>query len=345
MSSLPLRSLRLPDLERLMEELKEPQYRAKQIFSWIHQHGVTSTEHMTNISKNLRARLAESVEFSPLVLDETLESEDGTRKFRFLCSDNSAIESVLIPARNKQTLCVSTQVGCALGCRFCATAQMGMKRNLNPGEIVDQVYRVRSMLLENQRISNLVFMGMGEPMANLDNVLTAVEILCQDIGANFSPRKITISTAGMVPGIVKMGELAPRVGLARSLHATTDAVRTRVMPITHRGPIQQWIDALRQYPLPKRRRITIEYVLIAGLNDTLADAKRLPALLNKIPVKINLLAYNPCRIDQPDFERPSDESVEAFAERLRIKGLHTTVRQSRGTDIAAACGQLVIGTN
>jgi 23S rRNA (adenine2503-C2)-methyltransferase len=199
---------------------------------------------------------------------------------------------------------------------------------------------VPALLGAERRISNLVFMGMGEPLANLDAVLDAIGILCTDTGANFSPRRITVSTAGHVPGIARFGERARTVGLALSLHATTDALRDVLVPLNRRWPLAQLFAALRAYPLPKRRRITFEYMLIAGLNDTPADARRLPRLLADLPAKINLLAYNPCRADHPEWRRPEDEAIEAFAEALRAKGLNTTVRQSRGLDIDAACGQL-----
>jgi 23S rRNA (adenine2503-C2)-methyltransferase len=222
---------------------------------------------------------------------------------------------------------------------------MGRARDLTPGEIVDQVYRARALLEEGGRISNLVFMGMGEPMNNLEAVLAAVEILCTDAGANFSPRRITISTAGVVPGIAALGRRAPQVGLAVSLNATTDEVRARLMPINRRWPLEALLGALRRYPLPRRRRVTFEYVLLAGINDSPEDARRIPRLLDRIPAKINLIAFNPFEGCDPSLRPPPADVVEAFAERLRARDLATFVRRGRGRDIAAACGQLALSVS
>jgi 23S rRNA (adenine2503-C2)-methyltransferase len=354
--------MRLAELtDWVRAELGEPPFRARQIFAWLHARGAVATEPMTDLSRALRERLAERAELAPLVLDAKRAAPDGTRKLRLRCRDGAAIETVLIPDGEKLTLCLSSQVGCGLGCRFCATATMGLLRGLAVDEIVDQVYRARALLgcdgrgsfapgpagaaplPEGARISNLVFMGMGEPLHNLDAVLTAVELLCSDLGANFSPRRITVSTAGVVPGIEALGARAPELGLAVSLNATSDEVRSALMPVNRRWPLAELCAALRRYPLPRRRRITIEYVLIAGVNDTPADARRLPSLLAGIPVKVNLIACNPVDVARAErFARPSEAAVEAFAERLRDSGLATYVRASRGAEIAAGCGQLVV---
>ncbi|MCC6749781.1 MAG: 23S rRNA (adenine(2503)-C(2))-methyltransferase RlmN [Deltaproteobacteria bacterium] len=337
-----LRDLTLPELESWAEAQGLPRYRAAQLFTWVHRSGLTSTEGMTNLSKELRARLAEQCDLSGLAVDAVLTSEDGTRKLRLRCADGQAVEAVLIPAEDKLTLCISTQAGCALGCRFCATATMGLRRNLSAGEIVDQVYRAQSLLVGDERLTNLVYMGMGEPLANLADVLRSVEILGTEAGASFSPRRITISTAGLVPGIAELGRRVPGIGLAISLHATTDELRSQLMPINRRWPLAELLRVVREFPLPRRRRVTFEYLLLRGLNDAPADAKRLVRLLDGIPAKVNLLAYNPCRTDQPDLQRPDEGTVEEFAELLREKGLNATVRRSRGLDIAAACGQLAL---
>ena len=337
-----IRALTLPALAAWVDEQGLPAFRARQIFSWIHCKGATSCLEMTNLSRELRAALEQQVRLDPLEVDAELAAQDGTRKLRLRCADGARVETVLIPQGDKITLCVSTQVGCGLGCRFCCTASMGLLRNLGTGEIVDQVYRARARLPEGARVSNLVFMGMGEPMHNLDAVLDAVEILCTDLGANFSPRRITISTAGVVPGIEAMGQRARSVGLAVSLNATTDAVRSQLMPVNRKWPLKQLMAALRRYPLPRRRRITFEYVLLAGVNDSLADARRLPALLDRVPSKVNLIPFNPGNRGG-DLRRPEPEHVERFAEVLRDKGLNTNVRKSRGDDIGAGCGQLVVG--
>ena len=355
-SAVELRALTPPELEALVRELGQPAFRARQIFAWVHGRGATSSAVMTNLSKELRARLAETCSLAPLEIAAEVVAEDGTRKLRLRCADGAAIETVLIPGEprgwedgegeganageGKLTQCLSSQVGCGLGCRFCATATMGLVRNLSAGEIVDQLYRARALLADSDRISNLVFMGMGEPLNNLDAVLRAVEILGADHGACYSPRRITISTAGVVPGIVELGRRARHVGLAVSLNATTDEVRDQLMPVNRRWPLEQLLRALRDFPLPRRRRITFEYVLIAGVNDTPADARRLPQLLDGLRVKINLIAYNDA--GGGEHRRPTDEAVAAFAERLRDKDLATYVRRSRGAEIAAACGQLVV---
>lgn len=336
---ISLRELTLAQTEEFCASLGLPRFRASQIFSWVHARGVTSLEEMTNLSKELRLTLAEKVSLAPLKIDAEQQAEDGTRKLRLCCADGALIETVLIPEQGKITQCVSTQVGCALGCTFCSTATMGFKRNLTAGEIVDQVYRGRALLDDYHRLTNLVFMGMGEPLNNLQAVLTAVEILCAEHGANFSPRRITISTAGVVPQITELGRLNRSVGLAISLNATTDELRSQLMPINKRYPLAQLFAALRAFPLPRRRRITFEYIVLGGLNHSAADVKRMAQLLNGLPAKINLIPFNAGRRDC-DLRPPTDDELETFAEQLRDKDLPTYVRKSRGQEIAAACGQL-----
>lgn len=340
MDRIPLRGIPLPRLEELVLDHGLEPYRARQIFSWVHGRGVTDLMEMTNLSKEARARLAERFHAEPLQEDAALVAQDGTEKLRLRCPGGDLIETVLIPDGDKITQCLSSQVGCGLGCRFCATATMGLKRGLRTEEITGQVYAGRERIPDGARISNLVFMGMGEPMNNLDAVLEAVEILCTDLGANLSPRRITISTAGVLPGITELGRRMPQVGLAISLNATTDAVRSELMPVNRRYPLAALFRVLRDYPLPRRRRITFEYVLIRDRNDSLADARRLPKLLHGLRSKVNLIAYNPGPAERT-LSRPDDERVEEFAEILRQRGLTTVVRRSRGADIAAACGQLV----
>lgn len=335
-----LRAMSQGELAELLSSLGEPSYRAQQLFRWLHRAGATSVHEMTNLPLGLRQALDSRATLRPLEVDVVQTSSDGTRKLRLRCEDGQLVESVLIPREQALTLCISSQAGCALGCRFCATATMGLRRNLGPQEILDQVYRARALLDPAERISNLVFMGMGEPLANLDNVLSAIDILCAPAGADFSPRRITISTVGLVPKIAELGRRNRNVGLAVSLHATQNELRSSLMPVNRRWPLEQLMQALREFPLPRRRRITFEYIVLAGLNDSPEDAARLPQLLAGIPAKVNLLAYNPSRSDQPDLHRPSIEALERFGERLRDAGLTVTVRQSRGLDIAAACGQL-----
>lgn len=340
---LDLRSLTLGELERVVtDEWALPRFRARQIFAWVHGRGASTTQVMTDLGRELRGELDSKVGLDPLVLAGEQTSADGTRKLRLTLADGAAIETVLIPDGDKLTQCLSTQVGCNLGCRFCATASMGLARDLSAGEIVDQVYRARERLAAGSRVSNLVLMGMGEPLNNLDAVLAAIEILCTDIGANFSPRRITISTAGVVPGIDALGQRNRHIGLAVSLNATTDEVRAQVMPQNKSWPIAALLDALREDTARRRgkRDYFIEYVLFGGLNDTDADVERLVALLRGIPSRVNLIPYNP--YPGTGLRTPTTERVLAFHAQLVARGVLTLVRWPRGREIAAACGQLVL---
>jgi 23S rRNA (adenine2503-C2)-methyltransferase len=321
-----------------------PAYRGEQVFRWLHGRGVGDVEQMTNVPPALREVLERDAPLAPLAVDTVQEARDGTRKLRFRTHDGRAVESVLIPddkqGRDKLTLCVSSQVGCALDCAFCATAKLGFGRHLSSGEIVEQVYRATH--LAGRRPTNLVFMGMGEPMHNFDNVARALALLQHPWGAAFSPRRITVSTVGIVPGIEKLGALAPAPNLAISLNATTDEVRDRLMPVNRRWPIPVLLEAARRFPLAHGRRVTFEYVLLAGVNDSDADADRLPRLLRGIPTKVNLIPWNPFSVGDaaPAFQRPSAERIRTFQERLRTGGLAVYIRTPRGDDIDAACGQL-----
>ena len=338
-----LRDLRalLPDeLSGWLAAAGAPKYRTEQIFRWLHGHGVATLDEMTNVPAALREALEREHALTPLTQELVQTAHDGTRKLRFRTHDGRAIESVLIPdedvARNKLTLCISSQVGCALDCRFCATATLGFGRHLGAGEIVTQVYRATA--LAGRRPTNLVFMGMGEPLHNFDNVSRALGLLEHPWGAGFSPRRLTVSTAGLVPGIEKLGALRPAPNLAISLNATTDEVRDRIMPINKKWPIARLLDAARRFPLSHGRRVTFEYVLLAGVNDADADADRLPRLLRGIPAKVNLIPWNP--FQGPEFERPSAERIRTFQERLRAADVAVYIRSPRGDDIDAACGQL-----
>jgi len=339
---LDLRSLSFDETSAFVtNQLGEPRYRGEQLWRWIHDKGVSSFEEMTNFSKDLRAKLVEHATISALRVDMVQTSSDGTRKLRLLTEDGRAIESVLIPDGDKMTQCISSQVGCALDCQFCATAKMGLGRNLTPGEIVDQVYRAKQLLAEvepGRRITNLVYMGMGEPLHNYDNVLRSLHILTDELGANLSYRRITVSTVGLVPKISKLGGESARPNLAISLNATTDEVRDQIMPINRKFNLKKLLDTLRAFPLEKRRRITFEYVLLAGVNDTMADAKRLVRLLKGIPCKVNLIPWNP-HAGAP-YERPTPEAIEEFQQAVRRNGLPAYLRTPRGDDIDAACGQL-----
>jgi 23S rRNA (adenine2503-C2)-methyltransferase len=337
---LDLRALTPAELSARLLAEGMPGYRGEQVFRWLHAQGVESTDEMTNVPKEARDALAAAVPLRPLATEVIQEAKDGTRKLRFRTVDGRAIESVLIPdddeERDKLTLCVSSQVGCAMDCGFCATATLGYGRNLTAGEIVEQVYRATK--LAGRRPTNLVFMGMGEPMHNLDNVTRALGLLQHPWGLNFSPRRITVSTVGLVPGIEKLGQLSPAPNLAISLNATTDEVRDRIMPVNRKWPIAKLLEAARRFPLAHGRRVTFEYVMLAGVNDSDADADRLVRLLRGMPSKVNLIPWNP--FQGPAFERPSAERIRTFQERLRAAHMAVYIRTPRGDDIDAACGQL-----
>lgn len=336
-----LRDLTHAELEAFALGLGESRYRADQLFRWIHARGAATFEAMTDLGKGLRARLAAEARLATLEPVDTAASADGSVKFAFRTADGRVVESVLMPEDRKVSVCLSSQVGCGMGCAFCATARLGLGRSLTAGEIVDQLYRIRAHLAETgdeRRISNIVYMGMGEPLANLRGTLRSLEILCHPLGANLSTRRITVSTAGLVPGIDRFGQAPEQVNLAVSLNATTQEVRARLMPIAEQYPLPELLAAVRRFPLEKRRRVTWEYVLIDGVNDTDADARRLPQLVAGIPSKFNVIAVNP--IDGCDFRPPPPARVEAFCEPVRRAGYTVMLRQSRGADVAAACGQL-----
>jgi 23S rRNA (adenine2503-C2)-methyltransferase len=343
---LDLRALLPAEISARLAAAGAPGYRGEQVFRWLHQHAVAITDEMKNVPQALREALAAEVPLRPLRTDVIQEAKDGTRKLRFKTVDDRSIESVLIPEipdgeneeRDKLTLCVSSQVGCAMDCGFCATATLGYGRNLTPGEIVEQVYHATK--LAGRRPTNLVFMGMGEPLHNFDNVTRALALLQHPWGLNFSPRRITVSTVGLVPGIEKLGKLSPAPNLAISLNATTDEVRDRIMPVNRKWPIAKLLEAASKFPLAHGRRVTYEYVMLAGVNDTDADADRLIRLLRGMPNKVNLIPWNP--FQGPQFQRPSAERIRTFQERLRAANMAVYIRTPRGDDIDAACGQLAL---
>lgn len=313
-------------------------FRADQVLHWVYARGVRDFEKMSNLPRSLRAELAAEFRTRELVLDGLSESSDGTRKLVLRTRDGGRIESVLIPEEARRTICVSSQIGCSLDCSFCATGRMGLSRNLDSGEIVDQVLAVGELLAPlGERPTHVVFMGMGEPLLNLPAVLRAIETLTDPRGFGVSPRRITVSTAGVVTRMEELGRSA-RVRLAVSLHATTDAVRDELVPLNRRFPLERLIEACRAFPLRPRDRISFEYALIAGVNDRDEDARRLPRLLREIPSKVNLIPLN----EHPGtrYARPSERAVSRFAELLASAHLSVTVRRSRGEDILAACGQL-----
>ncbi len=346
MSKVDLKNLTQDQLIAYVKELGLPLFRGRQIFSWLYRPGVYDFSQMTDLNKELRTKLADKAEISQLTVARQEKSEDGTIKFAFRLDDGEIIESVLIPEEDRNTLCISCQVGCAMACDFCLTGTMGLKRNLTPAEIVNQVCAVINELPEemcsngdkkNGCINNLVFMGMGEPLANFDNLLTAIDILMDQRGLDFSGRKITVSTCGIVPKMKELGEKTA-VNLAVSLHSVNDEIRSRLMPINRKYPVDQLIQACRDFPIPRRRMIMFEYIMIKGLNDSDADARELAYKLRDIKCKINLLPYNEC--PGTDYQCPSRERTEAFQQILRKADYTVFIRSSRGSDISAACGQL-----
>jgi 23S rRNA (adenine2503-C2)-methyltransferase len=337
-AKLDLVGLLPSEVEALMAELGQPGYRARQLFQWVHARRATNVDAMTSLSRDLRAELSVRVVMSRPELAQLQRATDGTRKFLLKLADDEAIESVLIPDEDRLTACISTQVGCPLACRFCLTGLMGMRRNLSAAEIVGEVLLLQDHLESSERLSNLVLMGMGEPFLNFPEVERAIRILCDKNGANISPRRITLSTAGHVPGIQRLAASDLGVNLAVSLSATTDEVRNQIMPINRRWPLSALLAACRAYPLPNRRRLTFEYVMLDGVNDSPEDAKRLVRLLHGIRCKINLIPFN-ATPDLPD--RPSPRvRVETFQHLLHDAGLTATIRESRGREISAACGML-----
>jgi 23S rRNA (adenine2503-C2)-methyltransferase len=341
-----LKNFTLQQLINFVESLGLSAYRGRQIFSWLYRPNITDFAQMTDLSRKVRELLNDKAMFSLLSPEVEEKSTDGTIKYGFRLHDGALIESVLIPEEGRHTLCVSSQVGCAMGCLFCLTGTMGFKRNLTPAEIVGQVGGVldRIMALDasitaptNQYINNLVFMGMGEPLANLDNIVTALDILQDQRGYNFSERRITVSTCGLVPRIKELGERTT-VNLAISLHAVDDETRTKIMPINTTYPIEELLQACRDFPLPKRRRIMFEYILIRDLNDSVEQARILAKKLKGIRCKINLLPCN--ETPSLPYRKPSEEKIEKFQNVLRDAGYTAIIRSSRGDDISAACGQL-----
>ncbi|MDA1190455.1 MAG: 23S rRNA (adenine(2503)-C(2))-methyltransferase RlmN [Candidatus Poribacteria bacterium] len=315
-----------------------PRYRADQLYQWIYHRRVRRFDEMTNLSKALRLEVAARAEGRGGKLAQRSASQvDDTVKYLFELDDGERVESVLMRDQGRITLCVSSQVGCAQDCQFCATAQLGMKRNMTTGEIVSQVLQVEDEI-GARAITNIVFMGMGEPLANYKNTLAALEILSAADGIALAARRITISTSGLVPAIARFNREKLKVGLALSLNATTDDVRDRLIPSNQRYKIAGVLDVCREWAHLTRRRLTVEYVLLRDVNDSRNDARRLSELLRAVPSKVNLIPFN--EIPGGQFRRPDDRTVRAFQDELTRAHLVTTVRNTKGDDIAAACGQL-----
>lgn len=332
-----LRDLTYAELLDVIQMIGEKPYRAEQLFGWVYKKLAPQIDSMTDISKALREKLKEGFYIAGSKVLDVKASPDGTQKFLSELEDGSRIESVIIPETGRLTLCVSTQAGCALGCKFCMTGKDGFTRNLTLSELVNQVISANEILGENGRITNIVLMGMGEPLNNYDNVLKFTQVLTDGKGFGFSHNRVTLSTSGVAPGIKRLGAES-NVSLAVSLNATTDEVRDSLMPINKKYPLSKLMEALRAYPLKGKRHITIEYVLIKDVNDTIADAKRLAGLLRGIPCKINLIPFNP--FPGSKFKRPENAPVMAFGKVLRDAGYMIMIRMSKGAEIEAACGQL-----
>jgi len=312
-------------------------YRAEQVRQWIFVHQAESFENMTSLSKELRSFLNTHAVISKLRIAKTEVSRDGTRKFLFELEDGNKVESVLIPERDHFTACLSSQVGCAMGCRFCLTATQGFTRNLKSSEIVDQLMQIRQTMEHPEKLTNIVLMGMGEPLANYEAVKKAIENMLAPDALNFSRRRVTLSTSGQVPEIQRLGrELS--VNLAVSLNAADDETRDMLTPINRKYPLEKLINSLSAFPLARGRRITFEYILIKGVNDRVSDATKLAQLLRDLRVKINLIPFN--HYDGSPFETPSEERIFAFRDELIRKNYTAIIRKSKGSDISAACGQL-----
>lgn len=335
-----IRDFTLEELEVLMKDLGEPIYRAHQVFHWITCKLAQTFEEMTDLPKSLRKKFSEFFSLNLPEVIEIKEDVDGTSKLALLLEDKEVIETVIIPERDHFTLCISTQVGCAMGCKFCLTGKMGFKRNLKVYEIISQVIWAKRFL-NTKKVShplrNIVFMGMGEPLANLNNLIKALKILAHPLGFNFSRKRLTVSTAGLVKEMEILGNTFP-TALAVSLHAPTDEIRKKLMPIAQRYSISEILKAIKNFPRIKNGRTTIEYILLKGITDTYFCAQKLIELFKGLPVKINLIPFNP----HPElpFERPSEKRIEEFQKFLLSSGILTTVRKSKGLGILAACGQL-----
>jgi 23S rRNA (adenine2503-C2)-methyltransferase len=343
-----IKSLIISELQEQLRELGEPSYRAHQITNWLYKKRVGTIDGMTNLPRPLRERLSEAFSLGKINIVRVLGTPDTTRKFLFRLADGNLIESVLIPASpalyggrsDRRTICISTQVGCAYGCKFCASGLGGFSRNLAANEIVDQIIAVERAT--GEKIDNVVFMGMGEPLANLENVLRAIRIINAGWGLGIGARHITISTSGLVPQIRKLAEEPLQIRLAISLHGATDEVRNRIMPINRRYNIETLLSACDYYNVHKKQRLTFEYILIANVNDSDEQARSLSQHAHKLSAKVNLIPYN--SVSGLPWTRPSEDRQEKFLSILRGRGVPATLRREKGHDIDAACGQLRLQT-
>jgi 23S rRNA (adenine2503-C2)-methyltransferase len=339
MSRANLIGLRPSELEDLAASLGASRYRGRQLATWIYRKGYVELEAMTDLPRDFRARLAETHGIELPELERETRSQDGSRKLVFRLADDRRVSAVLMPDDGRITLCLSTQVGCGFGCAFCLTGTMGLDRNLTAGEIVGQLIAANRLLTDGERVTHIVFMGMGEPLANYANLVAALRILTDArLGLGYSPRRITVSTVGLVSGIDRLGGEDLKVNLAVSLHAASDEVRGRLMPVNRSWNLEALTAAVRRYPLAPRQRVFFEYVMLEDVNDSPEDAQRLARLLRGIRAKVNLIPFNDW--EGSGFRRPPLARILAFQAILLDAGLTTTVRWSKGEDIGAACGQL-----
>ncbi|MFT4154734.1 23S rRNA (adenine(2503)-C(2))-methyltransferase RlmN [Parafilimonas sp.] len=336
-----IRNLSLDELQNFFAEIDEKKFRATQVYEWLWQKHAGSFDAMTNISKDLRAKLAETFSLPALTVNTTQYSADGTVKSRFQTFDHHFIEGVLIPTEDRKTACVSSQIGCSLSCAFCATGKMERARNLTFDEIFDQVALIneQSERIYEKRLSNIVFMGMGEPLLNYGNVLKAIDKIAAEDGLGISPRRITVSTAGVAKMIKKLGDDKVRFKLALSLHAANDARRNEIMPINESNNIKALIEALNYFYKQTKNEVTFEYILFRNFNDSQKDAEELVKIYRQVPADlVNIIEYNP--IDGASFTKPDEETMESFMKYLESHRVNARLRRSRGKDIDAACGQL-----
>lgn len=333
-----LKDLAWAQLQAFLAELGSEPYRARQVARWVFKAGVAHVSEMTDLPKSLRQALQQQAQITRLSGLEVSHARDGTRKLRCQLDDGAAVESVLIREPPRLTLCLSTQAGCRIGCAFCLTTKGGLRRHLRAAEIVDQILQARALLTPDEHLTNLVFMGMGEPLDNYGNTVKALRIITHPEAMGFSPRRITVSTSGLVPAIRTFGTEGLRVNLAVSLNAPNDAIRTQLMPINKKWSIGELLAVCRAYPQPRSRRITFEYVLLEGVNDQPAHAEQVARLLKDLRCKVNLIPFN--EFPGAGFHRPSPETVKRFQGILLDHHLTATIRESRGGEIGAACGQL-----
>jgi 23S rRNA (adenine2503-C2)-methyltransferase len=337
---LDLAELELRELEAALADRGHERFRARQLFGWIYRRGVTDVEAMTDLPRDLRVTLAADFTLTTPTVAARERSADGTEKFLLRLADGRQIESVFIPDTPAMTLCISTQVGCAMACAFCLTGRMGLVRNLTAGEIAGQVRVLADALGLRDKAFNIVLMGMGEPLHNYDETMKALRILADEHGLALPPRRVTLSTVGLLPALEKLAREPVMPNLAISLHAPTDVQRGELVPINRKYGVAEIVEACKRFPVRKRSRITFEYVLLSGVNDAPEDARRLAKLLAGVKAKVNLIPLNAAA--GIPFERPSDETVDRFASLLAAKGVTVSVRKSRGRDIRAACGQLIV---